>query len=39
VCWNATGWPFYVGVATTAIHLGWQIATVDLKNPNDCSAK
>ena len=31
--------PFYVGVASAASHLAWQIATVDLNNREDCAAK
>ncbi|XP_020911755.1 4-hydroxybenzoate polyprenyltransferase, mitochondrial-like [Exaiptasia diaphana] len=32
-------WPFYVGMGLTATHLAWQVAAVDLNNPNDCLKK
>ncbi|CAM6095669.1 unnamed protein product [Calypogeia fissa] len=33
------GWPLYAGVAAAAGHLGWQIFTVDLDDPEDCGTK
>ena len=33
------GWPAMLAVAAVALHLTWQILTVDLDNPADCLAK
>jgi 4-hydroxybenzoate polyprenyltransferase len=33
------GWPAMLGVAGAAVHLGWQLVTVDLDDPADCLAK
>lgn len=33
------GWPAMMAVACVAIHLAWQILTVDLGDPGDCLAK
>ncbi len=32
-------WPFYGGMAVAAGQLAWQVATVDIDNPDDCMAK
>eukprot|EP01121_Diplochlamys_sp_Union-15-3_P022265 TRINITY_DN9416_c0_g1_i1.p1 TRINITY_DN9416_c0_g1~~TRINITY_DN9416_c0_g1_i1.p1 ORF type:complete len:343 (-),score=44.89 TRINITY_DN9416_c0_g1_i1:14-1042(-) len=32
-------WPFYVGLLGAAVHLGWQISTVEIDNPMDCMRK
>jgi 4-hydroxybenzoate polyprenyltransferase len=38
--WNAgLGLPFYFGLAGGGFHLAWQIATLDINNPQDCGAK
>jgi 4-hydroxybenzoate polyprenyltransferase len=29
-------WPFYVVLAVTAVHFGWQTASVDLDDPQNC---
>eukprot|EP00898_Chlorokybus_atmophyticus_P003277 jgi/Chlat1/3950/Chrsp26S04035 len=33
------GWPFYAAVAAGGAHLGWQVATVNIHNRDDCAAK
>ena len=33
------GWPALLAVAVVALHLAWQILTVDLDDPADCLAK
>jgi 4-hydroxybenzoate polyprenyltransferase len=33
------GWPAMLAVAVVALHLTWQILTVDLDDPSDCLAK
>jgi 4-hydroxybenzoate polyprenyltransferase len=33
------GWPAMLGVAGVALHLFWQVLTVDLDDPADCLAK
>lgn len=33
------GWPFYAFLVAASAHLAWQIGTVDLSNPKDCSQK
>ncbi len=33
------GWPAWVALAATALHLAWQIRAVDLDDPADCLAK
>ncbi|RZC54513.1 hypothetical protein C5167_013369 [Papaver somniferum] len=38
--YNASiGWPFYVSLIAASAQLAWQIWTVDLSNPADCSKK
>ncbi|KAK3579341.1 hypothetical protein CHS0354_029633 [Potamilus streckersoni] len=32
-------WPYYTTVAAAAVHLAYQLYTVDLNNPDDCFAK
>ena len=32
-------WPFYVGLAATALQLAWQAADVDTESPQDCMVK
>ena len=27
---------FFIGVALGAVHLGWQIATLDIEDPDNC---
>ncbi|MFI4986985.1 MAG: 4-hydroxybenzoate octaprenyltransferase [Alphaproteobacteria bacterium] len=33
------GWPYYVGLAAGGLQLLWQLATLDLDDPDDCLAK
>jgi 4-hydroxybenzoate polyprenyltransferase len=33
------GWPFYLGLGCAALHLLWQVAALDLDDPDDCLAK
>jgi 4-hydroxybenzoate polyprenyltransferase len=33
------GWPAWLGLALVAAHLAWQVAAVDLDDPQDCRAK
>jgi len=40
VGWAAgIAWPFYLGLAAAAAHLGWQAADVRMDDPADCLAK
>ena len=32
-------WPFYLGLALGALHLAWQIGSVDITDPRNCLAK
>ncbi|VDD92552.1 unnamed protein product [Enterobius vermicularis] len=32
-------WPYYLGLAGTAAHLGWQIGTLKIDEPADCWSK
>jgi len=32
-------WPYYLGLALGALHLGWQVKTVDITDPRNCLAK
>ena len=32
-------WAFYIAMTLPALHLFWQVATVDLDNPKDCLSK
>ena len=29
-------WPFYVGIAICALHLAWQVKTLDMDDPKNC---
>lgn len=33
------GWPYFASVALAGTHLAWQIGTVDIHRPDDCSRK
>lgn len=30
------GWPFYVAVGLGALHMGWQVRSLDIDNPKNC---
>eukprot|EP00955_Chlamydomonas_euryale_P069567 360488-Chlamydomonas_euryale.AAC.20 len=32
-------WPYYAGTSAAAVHMAWQLGTVDLRNGPDCMAK
>ncbi|ETN79613.1 hypothetical protein NECAME_09730 [Necator americanus] len=32
-------WPYYVALAATSAHLGWQVGTVKINDGNDCWKK
>jgi 4-hydroxybenzoate polyprenyltransferase len=32
-------WPFWIALAAAAVHLGWQVARIDIDSPADCLAK
>ncbi|CAJ0598746.1 unnamed protein product [Cylicocyclus nassatus] len=32
-------WPYYVGLAATSLHFGWQIGTLDINDGSDCWKK
>lgn len=33
------GLPFYIGLGAAAAHVGWQVATVDFEDEEDCASK
>ena len=35
----AASWPYYVGLGAAALHLLWQVATVDIHDPKNCLAR
>jgi 4-hydroxybenzoate polyprenyltransferase len=36
---HQVAWPWYAGVALAALHLGWQIATLDIDDPQGCKRR
>jgi len=33
------GWPFFIGLALASLHLVWQVATLDMDDPENCLAR